>query len=84
MCVMCVYLDCRCTSSTPHLSAPLPKLRNDGRTLKIEDNLVKEYERLVRRVLSLPNRPPLIMMQVCAAIITCLCRVQASQGMHIQ
>ena len=38
---------------------------NDGVESNIESNSrVKEYERLVRRVLSLPNRPPMILMQV--------------------
>ena len=37
---------------------------NDGRADGIENDRVKEYERLVRRVLALPNRPPMIMMQV--------------------
>jgi len=37
---------------------------NDGRSELIVSDRTKEYERLVRRVLSLPNRPPMIMMQV--------------------
>jgi|LauGreSBDMM110SN_4_FD.fasta_scaffold852987_1 hypothetical protein len=38
---------------------------NDGFESSIQSNTrVAEYERLVRRVLSLPNRPPMIMMQV--------------------
>ena len=38
---------------------------NDGVESNIESNSrVKEYERLIRRVLSLPNRPPMILMQV--------------------
>ena len=37
---------------------------NDGRVASVENERVKEYERLVRRVLSLPKRPPMVMMQV--------------------
>ena len=37
---------------------------NDGRASEIVSDRTKEYERLVRRVMSLPNRPPFIMMQV--------------------
>ena len=37
---------------------------NDGLAGTIENNLVRTYERLIQRVLALPNRPPMIMMQV--------------------
>ena len=37
---------------------------NDGRVDAINNDRVEENERLVRRVLSLPKRPPMIMIQV--------------------
>jgi hypothetical protein len=37
---------------------------NDGRVDAIDNDRVEEHERLVRRVLSLPKRPPMIMIQV--------------------
>ena len=53
-----------CPPCLHHESSLRCCLRNDGRAGTIENNHIKDYERLVRRVLSLPNRPPMIMMQV--------------------